>query len=67
MHIISVMFVYYLQCGDAETRPKEMLGGQFYDGRKIVIPLAENASIQLLNHWIQQATSGFMAAFASRK
>lgn len=44
-----------------------MLGGQYYDGRKIEVPLAENASVQLLNHWIQQATSGFMAAFAKKR
>ncbi|VDK71848.1 unnamed protein product [Onchocerca ochengi] len=38
-----------------------------YDGNKIVLPLSKNASVQLLNHWIQQATSGFMAAFARKR
>ncbi|VBB30621.1 unnamed protein product [Acanthocheilonema viteae] len=44
-----------------------MLRKNFYDGNKIVLPLSKNASIQLLNHWIHQATSGLMAAFASKR
>uniref|UniRef100_A0A915PPR2 Uncharacterized protein n=1 Tax=Setaria digitata TaxID=48799 RepID=A0A915PPR2_9BILA len=44
-----------------------MIGGKFYDGHKIVLPLEKNATMQLLNHWIQQAVSGFMAAFASKR
>ncbi|CAG9538406.1 unnamed protein product [Cercopithifilaria johnstoni] len=44
-----------------------MLRKYFYDGTKILLPLSKNASIQLLNHWIHQATSGFIAAFASKR
>ncbi|KAM3718291.1 Serum response factor-binding protein [Dirofilaria immitis] len=44
-----------------------LLKRHFYDGNKIVLPLSKTASIQLLNHWIQQATSGFIAAFARKR
>ncbi|VDK83160.1 unnamed protein product [Litomosoides sigmodontis] len=51
----------------SEDERSNVLGRHFYDGNKIVLPLSTNASVQLLNHWINQAASGFMAAFASKR
>lgn len=48
-----------------EEEANEMLTKRFYDGRKITLPLSRNSTMQLLNHWIQQAASSFLAAFAS--
>lgn len=50
-----------------EEGTSHMLRKHFYDGHKIVLPLSKSASIQLLDHWIQQAASGFLAAFASKR
>ncbi|VDK29042.1 unnamed protein product [Gongylonema pulchrum] len=44
-----------------------MLGAQYYDGKKIVLPVSEDAMRDLLNHWLHQATGSFMSAFASNK
>ncbi|EFO17029.2 hypothetical protein LOAG_11475 [Loa loa] len=52
---------------EEEEGVSNVLNDHFYDGNKIILPLSKNASIQLLNHWIQQAASGFIAAFASKR
>lgn len=46
---------------------KNMLGAQYYDGKKIVLPISEDASLDLLNHWVHQAAGGIMSAFATNR
>ncbi|VDO42758.1 unnamed protein product, partial [Brugia timori] len=52
---------------EEEEETSRLLRKHFYDGNKIVLPLSKSATLQLLNHWVQQAASGFMAAFASKR
>ncbi|EJW88627.1 hypothetical protein WUBG_00458 [Wuchereria bancrofti] len=52
---------------EEEEKTSHLIRKHFYDGNKIVLPLSKSATIQLLNHWVQQAASGFMAAFASKR
>uniref|UniRef100_A0A0R3RL86 SERPIN domain-containing protein n=1 Tax=Elaeophora elaphi TaxID=1147741 RepID=A0A0R3RL86_9BILA len=70
-HIVVLLLLMSVHKSVSSKNPEErashILRKYFYDGTKIVLPLSKNASIQLLNHWIHQATSGFMAAFAQKR
>uniref|UniRef100_A0A9J2Q0Z3 Uncharacterized protein n=2 Tax=Ascaris lumbricoides TaxID=6252 RepID=A0A9J2Q0Z3_ASCLU len=46
-----------------ETMP----GAQYYDGKKMVIPISEEDTFELFEHWTSQAFSGLMAAVATKK
>uniref|UniRef100_A0A914ZF32 Uncharacterized protein n=1 Tax=Parascaris univalens TaxID=6257 RepID=A0A914ZF32_PARUN len=44
-----------------------MPGAKYYDGKKMEIPISENDTFELFEHWTSQAFSGLMAAVATKK
>ncbi|GMT15050.1 hypothetical protein PFISCL1PPCAC_6347, partial [Pristionchus fissidentatus] len=39
----------------------------YHDGKALHVPLNETASVDLMEHWLRQAFSGLLAAYASNK
>lgn len=46
-----------------ETMP----GAQYYDGKKLNIPISREAGIQLFERWIHQGISSIMACIATQQ
>ena len=44
-----------------------MLGAKYYDGKKISIPISDDAHNDLIEHWVFQAYSSFLSAFATKR
>ncbi|VDK33142.1 unnamed protein product [Gongylonema pulchrum] len=68
--ILLLLFMQLLAEGqgwDEQSDRNNMLGARYYDGKKIVLPVSEDAMRDLLNHWLHQATGSFMSAFANNK
>ncbi|VDM27464.1 unnamed protein product [Toxocara canis] len=52
----------------AEEYTREtMPGAQYYDGKKMVIPISKEAGQELFEHWTSQAISSLMTAIATKK
>lgn len=62
-----MFMVLQKKCQASEIVNKEtMLGAKFYDGKKITLPISEEASQELYNRWLHQATGGIMSALANQ-
>lgn len=62
----SVGFLLFIEAESSMTR-ETMPGAKYYDGKKISIPLSNKAHIDLIEHWMFQAYSSFLSAFASKR
>ncbi|VDK65019.1 unnamed protein product [Anisakis simplex] len=64
---VSVLIVNNVMVFAETDAHKTMLGAQYYDGKKMVVPLSEEAAEDLFEHWTSQALSSFMAAIAAER
>lgn len=70
MHCIILIInlgILFLKICCAEYTKENMPGAKYYDGKKISLPVNENATFLLYDYWINQAISAFLASFATEK
>lgn len=66
--LVKCFFATLLFVGAGATFTKEtMPGAKYYDGKKISLPMSGDAHIELIEHWMFQAYSSFLSAFATKK
>lgn len=56
--VLNIVF-----CDISFTR-ENMPGAQYYDGKKLNIPITDEAAIELFERWMTQALSSVMSAVA---
>uniref|UniRef100_A8PI54 Uncharacterized protein n=1 Tax=Brugia malayi TaxID=6279 RepID=A8PI54_BRUMA len=44
-----------------------MPGAQYYDGKKLNIPISKEAAVELIERWIHQGISSMMACIATQR
>ncbi|VDN55599.1 unnamed protein product [Dracunculus medinensis] len=44
-----------------------MPGSKFYDGKKIILPISSDSTIQLYDHWIHQGISSLIAIYGKKR
>lgn len=52
---------------EEEYTRKNMPLSQYYDGKKIVLPVSDKATIDMYKHWIHQGLSGLMSSIGLAK
>lgn len=50
-----------------EYSNKNMPLAQYYDGRKIVLPISDDSTLDMYKHWVHQGLSGLISSVGSAK
>ncbi|VDK54880.1 unnamed protein product [Gongylonema pulchrum] len=74
MGVSKVRNLQKLLCLDSKTllsseafKRARIPGAQYYDGKKLSIPVSTEAGIQLYERWVHQGISGIMSAVAKQR
>lgn len=62
--IVNLLFIRQVH---GQINRENMPGSKFYDGKKIILPISSDSTIQLYDHWIHQGISSLIAIYGKKR